>query len=85
MSTWDTDDDETRLRKLMDDPWPAYSEPRRLPSWIFWLSQAACVGMIWESAVAVGMGKAPSWLGGIGVGIAAAIIWMLELADRSSD
>lgn len=84
MSTWDTDDDQTRLNKLLYDPWRDIllddSEGPPLPAWVFWITQAACIGVIWTQAVAVGMGKLPSWLGGLGVGLMAVIMWLLEVS-----
>lgn len=76
MSTWDTDSDEERLRKLLDDPVVAYERPEEMTGWIFWTIQAAMVGAVWVLALAVGIGTIPAWIGGAGVLGAAGILWL---------
>lgn len=76
MSTWDTDSDEERLRKLLDDPVVAYEPHEEEPGWFFWTIQGPLVGVVWILAFAAGNGTLPAWAAGIVVLGAAGILWL---------
>ena len=78
MSTWDTDSQEERLRRLLEPQGPPPEPDEAGLPWFWWILQASIVGMVWILAVSVGKGVMPAWLGGAGVLTMAVALWMLE-------